>query len=91
MLKNVGHNPPVNMITPYRGLMFKFTALYGGISTCLTVDRVLVSTDCKDIAKVAKKYGAEFLFIRPQNLAEDGTPEIFAWRHALEYPLKTDG
>ena len=35
------------------------------------IGTVLVSTDNKDIAKVAKKYGAEVPFLRPKKLAGD--------------------
>ena len=50
VLKNVGHNPPVNTITSYCGFMSLFTALYGGISTCLTgpVNAILVSSNRPD-------------------------------------------
>ncbi|MDB2468671.1 benzoate/H(+) symporter BenE family transporter [Alphaproteobacteria bacterium] len=55
VLKNVGHNPPVNMITSYCGFMSLFTALYGGISTCLTgpVNAIIVSSNRPDVHWVA--------------------------------------
>ena len=55
VLKNVGHNPPVNTITSYCGFMSLFTALYGGISTCLTgpVNAILVSSNRPDAHWVA--------------------------------------
>lgn len=39
------------------------------------LDRVIVSTDCNIIAKVAKKYGAE-VAIRSAKLAQDDTPTL---------------
>lgn len=45
--------------------------------------RLVVSTDSKDIAKIAKKYGAEVPFMRPAKLASDTSPKIPAIRHAL--------
>lgn len=39
------------------------------------LDRVIVSTDCKEIAKVSKEYGAEVL-MRAIHLAEDNTPTL---------------
>lgn len=39
------------------------------------LDRVIVSTDCKEIADISKTYGAE-VFIRPSNLALDTTPTL---------------
>ncbi len=54
-----------------------------------TLDRVIVSTDDSKIAAVAVEFGAEVPFLRPSELAGDDSPELAAWRHALEY-LKTD-
>ena len=39
------------------------------------IDRVIVSTDSEEIAKVAKQYGAEVPFIRPAELATDDSPK----------------
>jgi len=48
------------------------------------IDRVVVSTDSEKIANVARSFGADVPFIRPSELARDNSPEILAWRHALE-------
>jgi len=48
------------------------------------IDRVIVSTDDVEIAEVARQYGAEVPFMRPAELAQDKSPEILAWKHALE-------
>lgn len=45
--------------------------------------RVIVSTDSADIAELALSFGAEVPFSRPSKLAEDDSPELEAWRHAL--------
>ena len=55
------------------------------------IDRIIVSTDSLEIAKVAKLYGAEVPFLRPAELSTDKSSEWMAWRHALEYILKTEG
>jgi len=55
------------------------------------ISRVIVSTDSEEIAQVAKEYGAEVPFMRPEELAQDKSPEWLVWRHALEYLEKTDG
>lgn len=47
------------------------------------VGRVVVSTDSGEIAEAARRHGAEVLE-RPAHLAADDTPEIAAWRHALD-------
>jgi len=49
------------------------------------VSRVIVSTDSKEIAKIALEYGAEVPFIRPENLALDNSPEWSVWRHSINY------
>lgn len=48
-------------------------------------DKVIVSTDCENIAQVAIKYGAEVPFMRPKELSGDflGTHEVVG--HALEW------
>lgn len=55
------------------------------------IDRVIVSTDSKDIAKIAVEAGAEVPFMRPKKLAEDNSSEWLVWRHALEAIKKIDG
>ena len=47
------------------------------------VSDVYVSTDCDDIANVAKDYDAKVIK-RPQELAQDDSPEWLAWRHAIK-------
>jgi pseudaminic acid cytidylyltransferase len=46
-------------------------------------DRVVVSTDCEQIADVAVACGAEVPFIRPGELSNDVAPTISVIRHAL--------
>lgn len=48
------------------------------------IDRVIVSTDDREIADVAVQCGAEVPFMRPAELAADDAPELLAWRHALD-------
>ena len=45
------------------------------------ISRVIVSTDSKEIAKIASDAGAEVPFIRPAELAEDDSPEWLVWRN----------
>tara|TARA_B100000795_G_scaffold255993_1_gene228088 strand:- start:3746 stop:4447 length:702 start_codon:yes stop_codon:yes gene_type:complete len=47
-------------------------------------DRVFVSTEDKEIAKIASSYGADII-IRPDYLADDDSPEWLAWKHAIDY------
>jgi len=48
------------------------------------VDRVLVSTDDKDIAAVSVKAGAEVPFLRDKSLAKDNTPSSDVIMNVLE-------
>ncbi len=50
-----------------------------------SVDRVLVSTDDAEIAEVARRYGAEVPFLRPAALAQDDTPDLPVFEHALKW------
>ena len=48
------------------------------------ITRIFVSTDDRDIADVGLEYGAEIIK-RPSKLAQDNTPEWFAWQHAIQW------
>lgn len=47
-------------------------------------DLVIVTTDDEEIAEVAKQWGAEVPFMRPQNLADDHTGTLPVIRQAIE-------
>jgi len=49
------------------------------------LDRVIVSTDDKEIAKIARNYGAEIPFIRPKALATDKAKTINVIIHAINF------
>ena len=57
---------------------------------CEVFDRVFVSTEDKEIAKIASSYGADII-IRPDYLADDDSPEWLAWRHAIEHVEESFG
>ena len=48
-------------------------------------DRVIVSTDDEEIAKIANLYGAETPFIRPENLSDDYTTTSEVMVHAINH------
>jgi len=56
-----------------------------------TVMRVIVSTDDDEIAAVAREYGAEIPFMRPAELAQDRTPDLPVFEHALKMLEEVDG
>jgi CMP-N-acetylneuraminic acid synthetase len=55
------------------------------------IKRVIVSTDSDEIAAIARKFGAEVPFKRPEDLSQDSSPEWGAWRHALNYLQSESG
>lgn len=50
-----------------------------------TINRVIVSTDSPKIAEIARKYGAETPFMRPDEFAQDMSTDLEAFEHALRW------
>ncbi|RXJ77272.1 pseudaminic acid cytidylyltransferase [Arcobacter sp. F155] len=48
-------------------------------------DKVIVSTDDEEIASIAKEYGAEVPFLRPEELSDDFTGTADVVNHAIGY------
>lgn len=48
-------------------------------------DRIIVSTDDEEIARIAKEYGAEVPFLRPKELSDDFTGVEAAIGYTLDY------
>jgi len=48
-------------------------------------NKVLVSTDSEQIAEIARRYGAETPFLRPEAMATDHSPDIDWILHALNH------
>ena len=51
---------------------------------CDSIDKVVVSTDDPEIAKISRELGAEVPVMRPAELAEEETPMLPVMQHALE-------
>jgi len=49
------------------------------------VDKLIVSTDDKQIARISKKFGADIPFIRPWELATDTAKTVDVLFHAINY------
>ena len=49
------------------------------------INRVIVSTDDETIAEVSREWGADVPFFRPAEYAQDLSPDIDAFRHALNW------
>lgn len=53
------------------------------------INRLIVSTDSEEYAVIARRYGAEVPFLRPEQFAVDNSPELEYVKHALDW-LKTN-
>jgi len=63
------------------------------IETTLTsqdLDRIIVSTDDKNIADIARSYGAEVPFLRPAELAQDSVSDLPVYQHTLTWLAKQE-
>jgi len=52
---------------------------------CSSIDRVIVSTDSEEYARIALKYGAEVPFLRPSDISNDSSTDLEFFQHAVEY------
>lgn len=52
------------------------------------IDKIIVTTDSKEIAEVALRYGAEVPFLRPKELADDESPVIDTYFHTIDRFIK---
>ncbi|MEK9627538.1 MAG: acylneuraminate cytidylyltransferase family protein [Nitrospinota bacterium] len=50
-----------------------------------SIDRTIVSTDDKEIAKISNRFGAETPFIRPSHLAQDDSSTLDVLLHTMEW------
>jgi N-acylneuraminate cytidylyltransferase len=55
------------------------------------VQRVIVSTDSEEIAEISKRYGAEVPFLRPEEYAQDDSPDIDFMKHAIQWFYENEG
>lgn len=55
------------------------------------INRIIVSTDDKKIASVAKQYGAEVPFFRPVKISQADSKELDAFKHALKWLKVNEG
>jgi pseudaminic acid cytidylyltransferase len=75
---------PRKNIKPFDGLPMIAWSLRAAIeSACF--DRIIVSTDDKEIAAVAQGHGAEVPFVRPANLSDDHSGTIPVIAHAINW------
>lgn len=54
------------------------------VKKCKLINHLIVSTDSEDIAEVCRQYGVDTPFLRPKELALDGTPHLSVLQHATD-------
>ena len=75
---------PRKNIKPFGGLpMIAWSIAAAKQSGCF--DRIIVSTDDAEIARVAQTYGAEVPFVRPPELSDDHTSTIPVIAHTIAW------
>jgi N-acylneuraminate cytidylyltransferase len=81
---------PRKNIKPFAGYPLIAWSIAAGLQA-KSVSRVIVSTDDEEIAAVAREYGADVPFLRPAELAQDRTPDLPAFEHALKWLEDIEG
>ena len=54
------------------------------------ISKIVVSTDSKKIAKIAKLYGAEVPFIRPKKYSKDNSTDLQVFKHYINWLKKNN-
>jgi CMP-N-acetylneuraminic acid synthetase len=81
---------PRKNIQPFAGHPLIAYSIAAGLSA-QTVTRLIVSTDDEEIASLSCQYGAETPFLRPPEHAQDNTPDLPVFQHALEWLRNHEG
>jgi len=69
-------------ILPFLGRPLIEHAIKCGLA-CPSIDKVIVSTDSRKIAQIARKNGADVPFLRPAYLARDNSAMLGVLQHAI--------
>ena len=56
-----------------------------------SIDRIIVSTDSKEYASIAREYGAEAPFLRPDEISGDTSTDYDVIRHLFDWMLCNEG
>lgn len=55
------------------------------------IDRVIVSTDSEEYARIARRYGAETPFLRPPEISGDQSTDLEFMQHAISWFYENEG
>jgi CMP-N,N'-diacetyllegionaminic acid synthase len=75
---------PHKNLRPFRGKPLIAHSI-GQALAARNVDRVIVSTDSPDYARIAREFGAEAPFLRPDAIAQDLSTDLDVFLHALDW------
>ena len=75
---------PRKNIRPFAGFPLIAYSIAAGLAA-ETVTRVIVSSDDPEILAVARRFGAETPFLRPEQYSQDQTPDLPVFQHALNW------
>jgi len=81
---------PRKNIKPFAGYPLIAWSIAAGLQAN-SVSRVIVSTDDNEIAGFAREYGAEVPFMRPVEFAQDRSPDLPTFEHALKWLEDIEG
>lgn len=81
---------PHKNIRPFRGKPLIAHSIEQGLAA-RNVDRVLVSTDSAEYARIARDHGAEAPFLRPAGISQDLSTDVEVFVHALEWLVAHEG
>ena len=75
---------PRKNVHPFLGLPLMVWSIKAA-QAARSVTRVMVTTDDAEIASIAAEHGVDVPFIRPPELAQDLTPDLPVFQHALHW------
>jgi CMP-N,N'-diacetyllegionaminic acid synthase len=75
---------PDKNIRPLGGIPLMAYSISVALKSTL-IDRVIVSTDSEEYARIARNYGAEVPFIRPVDISGDKATDIQFFEHAINW------
>lgn len=55
------------------------------------IDRIIISTDSPEIARIAESFGVEVPFMRPPEISKDTSTDIEFMEHAIDWFQKNEG
>jgi CMP-N,N'-diacetyllegionaminic acid synthase len=85
---------PRKNILPFCGkplIAYSINAARSAAEAGAPIDRVIISTEDAEIAKIGREWGAEVPFMRPPDLARSDTPSLPVVQHALTFIEEQEG